>query len=317
MGTNYLCGIEIRFSKNILILLNEIKMKKIIIIFCVVFLGFINLYAGNTAEASRFVKLANTYLQNDNFEKADASLNKARELLGKANSWEEQYWSAAIDEAYGNYYMKLNNAEMAKFSFNQALKKYKKLINMKGGSQDALEELLEHSAALENSLNILSGNTKVVSLDNQKLKQIPSFLPQNMESFSCNNCKLREFPNQFTAYKNLKTIILSNNNLKEFQVSQFPNLTMLDLSNNKIKQIDGDFAQNMPHLEYLLLQNNSLKELPLSITNMKKLKVLNISGNKIPFSIIQSLIQALPNTLIIHDNYILEEEATPAEEETE
>jgi hypothetical protein len=47
------------------------------------------------------------------------------------------------------------------------------------------------------------------------------------------------------------------------------------------------------------------------------MKVLNISGNKIPFSTIQSLIQALANTLIIHDNYILEEEAAPAEEPTE
>ncbi|HOV92887.1 MAG TPA: leucine-rich repeat domain-containing protein [Candidatus Kapabacteria bacterium] len=292
-------------------------MKNIILIIIIIVAGYLNLSAENISEASRFIKLANTYIQSDNLAKADEYLNKARELIGSDNSWDGQYWRAAIDETYGNYYMKLNNAEMAKFSFNQALNKYKKLIKMHGGSQDALEALLEHTSTLENSLNILSGNTKIVSLDNQKLKQIPSLLPQNMESFSCNNCKLREFPNQLTTYKNLKTLILSNNNMKEFQANQFSNLTMLDLSNNKIKQIDGDFAQNMPHLEYLFLQNNSIKELALSITNMKKLKVLNISGNKIPFSTIQSLIQALPNTLIIHDNYILEEEAAPAEEPTE
>jgi Leucine-rich repeat (LRR) protein len=92
---------------------------------------------------------------------------------------------------------------------------------------------------------------------------------------------------------------------------------MLDLSNNKLKQLEGDIPQNMPRLEYLLLQNNSLKELQLSISNMNNLKVLNISGNKIPFSTIKSIIQALPHTLVIHDNYIREEEAIPAEEITE
>jgi Leucine-rich repeat (LRR) protein len=289
-------------------------MKNLVLVFTIFLFGIINVFAQNVSEASRFIKLANTYIQNNNLERADANLNKARELLGNTKSWEGQYWNAVIDETYGQYYLKLNNTEMAKLSFNQALGKYKKLIKIQGGSQDALEELLERSNLLEQNLNLISGNATTVSLDNQKLKQIPAILPSKMESFSCNNCKLKEFPYQLATYKNLRTIVLSNNNIKEFQANQFPNLTMLDLSNNKLKQIEGDFPQNMPGLEYLLLQNNSLKELPLSLTNLKKLKVLNVSGNKIPFSTIKSIIQALPNTLIIHDNYVREEEAIPGEE---
>lgn len=289
-------------------------MKKIVLIIIVSLIGTLDLSAENISEASRFIKLANTYIQSDNLEKADEYLNKARELIGNDNSWLGQYWSAAVDETYGNYYLKLNNTEMSKFSFTQALNKYQKLIKMPGGSQDAVKDLLDRYDLLEMNLNILSGNTKTVSLDNQKLKQIPAILPQNMESFSCNECKLKEFPYQLATYKNLKNIILSNNNIKEWQINQFPNLMMVDLSNNKIKAIQGDFAQNLPKLEYLFLQNNSLKYVPLSITNLKNLKVLNLSGNKIPFSSIKSIIQALPNTLIIHDKYILEEDAMPAEE---
>ncbi|MEN6296203.1 MAG: leucine-rich repeat domain-containing protein [Chloroherpetonaceae bacterium] len=289
-------------------------MKRLFLGIAVICLGFLNLSADNISDASRYLKLSNTYIQNENFEKANEYLNKARELLSTNTSWEGQYWNAVIDETYGNYYLKLNNTEMSKFSFNQALNKYKKLIKMKGGSQDALAELLERSNYLEQNLNMLSGDAKTISLDNQKLKQIPALLPQNMESFSCDNCKLKEFPYQLTGYKNLRVINLANNNIKEFQANQFPNLVMLDLSNNKIKQIQGDFPANTPKLEYLFLQNNSLKDLPLSIANLKNLKVLNVSGNKIPFSTIKSIIQALPNTLIIHDKYILEQEATPAEE---
>jgi len=91
-------------------------------------------------------------------------------------------------------------------------------------------------------------------------------------------------------------------------------LKYLDLSNNKVKNIDGDFA-DIPNLEYLYLNGMNLKKLPTSIIKLPKLKILDIRGNNIPFSEIKNLIQSMPNTLIIHDNYVLETQKGEEEEE--
>jgi hypothetical protein len=50
----------------------------------------------------------------------------------------------------------------------------------------------------------------------------------------------------------------------------------------------------------------------VGLTELKGLKVLKMTDNNIPFSMIKNLIQSMPNTLIIHDNYV--KEATEEEE---
>lgn len=52
----------------------------------------------------------------------------------------------------------------------------------------------------------------------------------------------------------------------------------LNLGNQKISLTDNDWSKFI-NLEYLSLQNDHLIEIPLAITNLKTLKILDISGN--------------------------------------
>jgi hypothetical protein len=152
-------------------------------------------------------------------------------------------------------------------------------------------------------------NAKVISLDNTKKAVENLDLPPGVESFSCNNCKLKEFPYSALESPKIKTIVLSNNRIKDFEIQKNNNLEYLDLSNNRLKEIRGSL-KDFSRLKYLDLSGNSFRAIPVGLTELKGLKLLNLTNNKIPFTMVKNLIQSMPNTLIIHDNYILEEPET-------
>lgn len=267
----------------------------------------ISSFAQNLDEAKRLLKLANTYITSENFDKANENLNKAKEIIAKYNSWEGKYWDAAADETLGNLYLKNGIQSLAQISYETALKKYKKLLKNKDGSQIALDELIKKIDELENStFKIENSGAKVVSLDDTKKAADNLELPEGIESFSCNNCKLKEFPYSTLESPKIKTIVLSNNRIKDFTIQKNNNLEYLDLSNNRLKEINGSL-KDFSKLKYLNLSGNSFKSIPIGIIELKGLKVLNLTNNNIPFTMIKNLIQSMPNTLIIHDKYILEQ----------
>lgn len=285
----------------------RLKMKKIFI-FLIIFATFSCFsYSQNLDEAKRLLKLANTYISAGNFEKVNQNLNKAKEIIAHYNNWEGKYWEAVADETLGNLYLKDGAVPLAQLSYEIALKKYKKLLKSNQGSVEAMDELLKKIGGVEQSIfDSGNNNSKVISLDHTKKAVENLQLPTSTESFSCNDCKLKEFPYNTLQSPKIKTLVLSNNRIKEFTVQKNNNLEYLDLSNNRLKEINGDL-KDLSKLKYLDLSGNSLKTIPVGLTELKGLKVLKLSGNKIPFSLIKNLIQSLPNTLIIHDNYILEE----------
>lgn len=278
-------------------------MKKFAIL-CLLLLMTTSIFAKNLNEAKRFLKLANTQLDADKFEDANASYNRAKSLIGKPTSWDERYWDAASDEFLGRLHIKMGNNALAKISYEIALNKYKNLVKMKDGSPEAINEIMSKINDLSNSMERIPNNAKIVSLDNSKQSSV-LMLPQDIEKYSCVGCKLKEFPYWLSNYKKLNTLILANNNIKSIVIPKMPKLKYLDLSGNNAKKIEGDFG-DIPNLEYLYLNGMKLKSIPTSITKLSKLNVLDIRGNNIPFSEIKNLIQYLSNTLILHDNYILD-----------
>jgi len=287
-------------------------MKKIV--FILIFWFIANLvYGKNLDEAKRFLKLANTQIDADKIDEANASYNRAKTLIGNPTTWEARYWDAVSDEVLGKIHLKMGNISLAKISFEIALNKYKKLVNMKDGSPDAIQEILAKIENINNSIGRIPNNAKIVSLDNSK-QSSPIILPTEVEKFSCINCKIKDFPYWLNNYKNLTTIILSKNNIKSFVIPKMHSLKYLDLSQNKVKKIEGDFGDT-PNLEYLFLTDMNLKTLPTSVIKLSKLKILDIRGNSIPFSEIKNLIQSMPNTLILHDNYVLEVQKGDDQEE--
>jgi Leucine-rich repeat (LRR) protein len=289
---------------------------KIILLFGLLILLTYNLFAenDNIEQAQRYLKLANTYLQANNTESAMLNYNKAKEIIVKNYNKNLKYWDAAADETLGNIYLKLGNLPLAKLSYQTALNKYKKILDEKGNSPEAIKMILESIDDNSFNMNLIErASAKIISLDNSKKITQNLILPNSVESFSCNNCKLNEVPQAFFNSSNLKRVVLSNNKIKQFNISKMQKLEYLDLSKNKIKTINGNFY-DLPNLQYLNLSDNALKEIPLSINELKNLKILNLKGNKIPFSFIKTLIQNMPNTLIINDNYQLIEESTESGE---
>ncbi|MFT7352559.1 MAG: Leucine-rich repeat (LRR) protein [Flavobacterium sp.] len=90
------------------------------------------------------------------------------------------------------------------------------------------------------------------------------------------------------------------------------NITRLKLNNLKEINAISDWSK-LSNIEYLSLENDHLKELPTFIVNLKKLKVIDLSGNdfkQLPkeFSLLQNLEEIylnnekdldLPNTLSV------------------
>lgn len=259
----------------------------------------------NIARASRFVKLAQTFINNGDYGKAFENLENARKIIGNRRSWDARYWLAAIDEAYGTAYKKMNFRDEAKRYLLSALNEYKKLITMKEGSPEAVRILIANLELELNNISMTNNSNYTLNFDNQKLRTLPSQLPNNLENISLVENRFREFPRDLANYKNLKVINLANNSISDvkFNFADLSKLVWLSLSNNKIKTLDETIG-NAKNLEYLDLSNNKLKSLPVSITNLRNLKVLNLKNNKIPFSVIKSLLQAMPGTNIIHDEYI-------------
>lgn len=286
-------------------------MKKAITI-TFLFILTITLFGKDINEAKRLLKLANTYLDAENYDEARASYNRAKSIIGNPTTWDAKYWDAVSDEYLGRLHLKMGNTSLAKISYEIALNKFNNLIKTKNGSPDAIKDILSKIDEINYSVGRISDNTKTISMDNSK----PSsnmILPESIEKFSCVNCNLKDFPHWLTNYKKLNTVVLMDNKIKNFVVPKMPKLQYLDMSGNKIKKIEGDFG-DIPNLEYLYLKGMQLKSLPASIVKLSKLIVLDIRGNNIPFSEIKNVIQSLPNTLILHDNYILEVQKGDEEE---
>ncbi|KAF3448870.1 hypothetical protein FNV43_RR09586 [Rhamnella rubrinervis] len=99
-----------------------------------------------------------------------------------------------------------------------------------------------------------------------------------------------EIPNSVPQAKGIRTILLCNQSLNEFQerssrksicgriVSRFKLLRMLDLHNSGLKEVPSSIGK-LKHLRYLdLSENKDIVELPASITMLQNLQTLKLSS---------------------------------------
>ena len=99
--------------------------------------------------------------------------------------------------------------------------------------------------------------------------------------------KLAQLPPSVFLYKQLKTLILSNNVLTNLpaEISQLAFLENLSVKNNKLERLPTELGQ-LKSLRILDLSRNKIKELPDEMKNLKNLEDLNLSTNRlssIPF----------------------------------
>ncbi|GAB1430328.1 hypothetical protein MASR2M18_11610 [Ignavibacteria bacterium] len=302
-------------------------------IFTVIFIGLIICGSAQSGElGKRYLKLGNTYRESGNFDKAEDYLKQGKKMVVG-----DGYWSAAGDEYLGYLYRDMAGSEnyssnspyflaLAKEYFEKALSGYRKYVKQPDGSPSALRGLQDKIVEINSMMENVDGNAspgavyavnggKIINYDNSKLKGMPDNLPIKMENFSAANNRLKEFPSIFSRYTNLQFINLKNNRISTLGagLGDIKNLRVLNLSGNRIKTVPTSVS-SLKQLEILDLSNNKLREIPTAVISLQRLKVLDISGNNIPFSQISVLIKNMPNTNILFDRYIREEnedEGTP------
>lgn len=307
-------------------------MKLLLLILIAYSTTFANLDLG-----VRYLKLANTYREANEFNKAEEFLDKGKKLVNVGYKWENKYWTAVADEYYAYLYndlSKIQNDEsnrnyfkqLSIEHFNKAKNEYNKLVKMDDGSQEALTEIIENVKSLDKKFSSVGKNSKnsynnlenVLNYDRLKLRELPVGISENAENLSLSENKFREFPPGLSRFSNLQYLNLSDNNIKSISqdIEQLRNLKWLDLSDNKLKELPVNIC-NLQNLEELDLMNNKLKSLPASICQMQNLKILNLKNNDLPYQEIANLIKCLPNTNIFLDEYKLvdkkKETAIPSE----
>jgi len=293
------------------------KLIIIILIFC------FSIAYTDVNEASRLLKLANSYLMANKLKKAELFIKKAENKIATPKTWEEKYWNAVAKEYSAYVFIKLSEKQLISTNkkyykqvalehLDKALKIYKNLVTYKNGSQDIVKKILDDIKLIEAKVNDLSDNNinnttdgiNILNYDNLKLREIPNGIPDKVENMSFSNNKFRDFPSGLVRYNNLKYLNLSNNKIKKISedIEQLNKLKWLDLSGNKLKDMPLSFC-NLTRLEELNLSDNNLKVLPACLCKMKNLKILNLQNNKLPFREIAKLFQCLPRTNIFIDEY--------------
>ena len=106
-------------------------------------------------------------------------------------------------------------------------------------------------------------------------------LKDTLEILDLSFNKLSQLPNNFSDFKKLKIAFFSDNDFTVFPevLSKCPSLTMIGFKSNKINHIPENAFPN--DLQWLILTNNCIIEIPKSIGKCHKLQKVAFAGNQI------------------------------------
>ena len=104
-------------------------------------------------------------------------------------------------------------------------------------------------------------------------------LADSLEILDLSGNSLSQLPNDLQRFTQLKILFLANNNFTEFPgtLSNIPSLTMIGFKSNKISFVPENAFP--PHLRWLILTDNQIKKLPVSIGGCIKLQKCALAGN--------------------------------------
>ncbi len=113
----------------------------------------------------------------------------------------------------------------------------------------------------------------------------------NISYLDLSYCEIENLPSGvFDTFPKVKSINLSGNRLQSLNVSLFKEnlqINALNLADNHLKFIENDIFLLTPQLSYLDVAQNDLKSLPLSISELGKLDLINLSYNPLPLGLAQ------------------------------
>ncbi len=121
-------------------------------------------------------------------------------------------------------------------------------------------------------------------------------LLNNLERLSIHGAKLPVLNESIGDLVKLKNLSITNSQVKEigFDFNQLQDLEVLDFTNNEISNFFFDFSK-AENLKSVYLANNPIKDIPESILNLPKIRMIGISGTKIDQDSIIKFTARYPN----------------------
>lgn len=195
-------------------------------------------------------------------------------------------WESLIKGASGKkiqiLYMGYNNLE--EFPEHDLLKQMEKLSML-----DLASNKIKKLNAFGKDINLAK-----IYLDNNEITEIPSVDGyfcgySQMESFTCSNNKIKEFPDIFNANSVyvVQSIDFSYNEISGFENGENfrgLNVGQVDLSDNRLETFPGIlFKKNSP-IRYLILAGNGMKKIPdgsMKGDNAYMLEALDLTYNNL------------------------------------
>lgn len=130
--------------------------------------------------------------------------------------------------------------------------------------------------------------------DTLKLPETLKYL-KYLEDFQVENCIMDSFPRQIFRIQSLKFLYLAktNTHFVSGHFERLPNLEILILENNPITSIPVTIYK-AKKLRVISLRNNQLTKLPSSISQMENLALLDLRGNPMTKEYIEEVRAMLP-----------------------
>ncbi|RUS72983.1 hypothetical protein EGW08_019255 [Elysia chlorotica] len=157
-------------------------------------------------------------------------------------------------------------------------------------SQSRLEVLdlsFNQISQLEDDVFSYTVNLRSLNVSHNRLIQLPiGTLPSRIEylDFSYNDASGQISSNMLRALSRVKEIHLNHNKINSLPLQAFAGcsqLKYLDLSQNRIGLVEESMFSGATDLEEINLSFNNLNDVNRVFTNLKKLKVLNLSRNRL------------------------------------
>lgn len=143
-----------------------------------------------------------------------------------------------------------------------------------------------------------------ISFAKLKLDQLPTELAtfKKLRKLNLEKNKLTEIPDFIADFKELEELNAGKNKLETFpiQICRMNSVKRLILNRNNF-EIIPDCIQYSSELRYLDLYDCPLKGLPNTLTELKYLEEIDLSGIRFSPTFQESWLKKLPNTKLIFD----------------
>ncbi|GAB3508629.1 COR domain-containing protein [Spirosoma knui] len=156
---------------------------------------------------------------------------------------------------------------------------------------------------IKEKLQSLKSNTSNVQLTSGRIKEIPIELKdcERMRTLDLFGNSIQRIPDWFYNLKGLEHLSLKNNSFKEIPTIVFTleNIKSLNFAENQISELNDNIFVNLMNVEKVDISYNIIESIPYKNIDYPKCKILNLQGNQLEnFPTVISQVKSLKKLLL-------------------